>query len=295
MHDLSIQTKTPTKILYHNNCPDGFASAFVFYLKYKNNCQYIPVNYNDTKIYEIIDELLPSDNVIMVDVSFDEQILIEIKKKVHDFILLDHHPIAKELSKKHSFVIFNKTFSGCVLAHNYLSNNYLFENNNKNEIPLLLKVVQARDLHQNLKDAFEILQVLDSIPYDFKSWELFNERLNDDKESIISEGSYMKYRIDALCFKLTESASPITMGGYNGLSVNAPVELGDQIGIMLAQNADFGFTWFVNKIGKVRASWRSHKIDVSKLAEKYNGGGHDFSSAAEIDLYDIKKILLNEG
>jgi len=82
---------------------------------------------------------------------------------------------------------------------------------------------------------------------------------------------------------LVSRAKETAFEGYKALIIETPV-FHSEVGNALAQKLPpIGIVW-VQKNGKISVSLRSDgTVDVSKLAEKYGGGGHKSASGFVLD------------
>ena len=100
-------------VLYHAGCPDGFGAAWACWNKFGDNAEYIPVKHGASP------PNVEGRNVIIVDFSYPEPILLEMERVAESLVLIDHHKSAiKELSHL-SFCHFDENFSGAYLAWKY--------------------------------------------------------------------------------------------------------------------------------------------------------------------------------
>ena len=97
----------------------------------------------------------------------------------------------------------------------------------------------------------------------------------------------LRYR-DKIIKRLIGNADKVNFEGYSALAVNSPV-LQSEIGnALVKKGAKVGIIWS-QRNGKRYFSLRSnHGVDVSKLAQKFGGGGHRAASGFSLD---IKKSL----
>lgn len=91
--------------------------------------------------------------------------------------------------------------------------------------------------------------------------------------------------------RLLDKAEFIRFAGKNIYAVNSPV-LHSQIGARLAKKAPLGIVWHQQK-GRRFFSLRSRSLDVSKIAEKFGGGGHRL--AAGFNLSASKPLPWKNG
>ena len=137
----------------------------------------------------------------------------------------------------------------------------------------------------------DILHVLDTLPHDFQQWGQLASRLEQDPESVRHAGALKRIRFEAAADRLLPHACPVEMGGLKGLSVNAPMEFADHVGNALAEQVDFGFTWYLDCEGRVQASWRSKGPNVIPLAEAFGGGGHPRAAGARLTIAQLAEVL----
>lgn len=77
--------------------------------------------------------------------------------------------------------------------------------------------------------------------------------------------------------------------GLSGATINVPYLLASEMGNFLCRtkNKDFAFTWFLRTDGQIQGSWRSEKMDILHLAEKFGGGGHPRACGARMSMTDL--------
>ena len=78
-----------TTCIYHANCPDGFAAAWVV-KKALENVVFFPAGYQTT----------PPDvtgkDVVIADFSYKRPVLLEMAAQANSILILDHHKTAIE-------------------------------------------------------------------------------------------------------------------------------------------------------------------------------------------------------
>lgn len=271
------QTK-PELILYHARCPDGFGSAWLYWQVLGDDAIYIPTRYGQEP------PSVRGKNVLMIDVSFSHPIIQSLAEQAHSFRLLDHHESAYHELKDLPCTTFDLNKSGVGLAWQDL--------HGETPMPLLVQFIQDRDLARPGKPgAAQVLHVLDALPYQFEAWSELAERVETDLEAVVAEGALMEQKFDAIANRFLSHTTPIRMKGHHGLAVNAPMEFASALGDRLSEHADFSFTWFMDAMGQIHASWRSRKINVIPLAKAYGGGGHVHSAGARLTVPQLVEAL----
>ncbi len=268
----------PTVVLYHARCPDGFGAAWVYWQQLRERAVYIPVLYGQEP------PSVKGQDVIMVDVSFSRPVIERLVAEARSFRLLDHHRSAFEELGDLPCATFDLNLSGTGLAWRDVHGDVPF--------PKLVECIQDRDLHRNdVVGGDQVLHVLDAQPYAFEAWDALSKRVDADFEGVRQEGVFMHRKFQSLTRRLMDHATPIELGGRRGLAVNAPMEFASEVGSALAEKAEFGFTWYLDAVGRVHGSWRSGKIDVIPLAKLYGGGGHPHASGARLTLEQLGELL----
>jgi oligoribonuclease NrnB/cAMP/cGMP phosphodiesterase (DHH superfamily) len=271
---LSAVSNKPKKlVLYHANCADGFCAAWVCWKKFKDDAEYVPVQYGQA----------PPDvrgrEVYIVDFSYNAFITTNLILAAESMVILDHHKTAQEALHpfKSTKIIFDMKKSGGRLTWEYL-----FPGENP---PWLVFYTEDRDLwHFALPNSREVNDCLSSYPFDFNVWEAFsNYRLDGNEFSqLIQEGAAIQRYKQQLVDCAIEHAVEINIGGHYILAVNSTVLFSEVAG-KLAEGRPFGATYFIRKDGKKVWSLRSSPdgVDVSEVAKKYGGGGHKHAAGFE--------------
>ena len=150
-----------------------------------------------------------------------------------------------------------------------------FHSNKK--IPSLLLHIEDIDIWKfRLPRTKELIACLDSYKLDFKLWNKF--AADWDKPSLvkkyIEQGQAIVRYQEQIIKEMVVYAQKVSFQGYKTLAVNSPI-LRSEIGHSLYQKKPpISIIWY--KINShIAVSLRSNgKVDVSKLAAKFGGGGH---------------------
>jgi len=268
-------------VFYHKNCPDGFASAWTTWKKFKNKAEYIPLNYQSPFDYNI-----KSKKIYFLDVCPNRKILENLKKNDCEIVIIDHHLSAKrnlDLVCPGSFIMrLNMKRAGAVLTWKYFFP--------EKKIPELLLYIEDIDLWKFKKPfSREIIASINLPDFDFKKW----DRLTKDIENIakrkkyISEGKKIVKYQDDMVEGIVKKAIKIKIGKVKTLAVNSSVLISEIGDALIKKLPPIAVVWFETGDRK-RVSLRSNgKIDVSKIAEKYGGGGHKCAASFAIKSEDI--------
>jgi len=255
-------------VFYHKNCPDGFASAWAAWKKFKNKAEYVPLNYQASFDYNI-----KNKKVYFLDVCPDRKILENLKKNHCEVVIIDHHLSAKrnlDLVCPGSFIMrLNMRRAAAVLTWKYFFP--------KKKIPKLLLYIEDIDLWK-FKKRFsrEIVACINLFDIDFKKWNRLVSNIEDIKKRrrYILEGKKIVEYQDEMIKQIIGDAKKIKIGKIKTLVVNSSVLISEIGDALIKKLPPIAVIWF-EAGDKKRISLRSNgKVDVSKIAEKYGGGGH---------------------
>lgn len=268
----------PTKVLYHADCPDGFAAAWLYWRRLGDGASYVPVAHGDGPVS------VEGEDVVVVDFAYPRPVMLEMAARARSLRVLDHHASARDDLRGLGFAHFDLERSGAGLAWQDLHGDV--------PAPLMVQCIEDRDLHRwSVEGSLDILHVLDTLPREFAAWEAFFDKTLEAPQAIRAQGALMRQRFEASANRLVPHALPVQAGGLRGLAVNAPPEFADHVAHALARSADFGLTWFLDARGRVRVSWRSSRVDVIPLAQAFGGGGHPGAAGARLNLSQLSELL----
>ena len=272
-------------LIYHADCPDGFGSRFAFWLKYRDEMEYIPAAHGRPT-----PENLEGRDIIFADFSYKPEILLDIRKKAKSLKIIDHHVSAYnsiiDLGKMaYDEYVYDSKRSGASLCWSYLFPD--------KKIPHFINVIEDRDIWKwNVKDSRSLILYLDSFPYSIEKWQEFlfdfepeSSRYNE----ILMQGSAIKRYKDSTVEVLLKSKHKMVIDGNEIWAVNSPY-LRDDIGDKLLVGAPFSAVYFMDR-DQYRFSLRSSDcgMDVSVIASKLGGGGHRNAAGFTIDNLDKLK------
>jgi len=303
MTKISKNTSKNIIVFYHEKCLDGFGSAYTAWKKFKNRAEYIALSYSVTgedvlkdKKIKISD--LKNKEIYFIDFCLNETEIRKVEKVAKKLVVIDHHIGKKELVESLANSIFGNGVSGAYLAHEYFFP--------KKKIPKLIKYISIGDTYSFSKNEKarrgeeNIIAYLATLDFDFKTFskaekdfEDKNKFLEIEKIAKILRTNYLKLVENQL-----EDAKLINFEGYKVYAINASGTFRNELGHILAQKAKTFALIYRLGDGYLNVSLRGEgKVDLSKLAKKYNGGGHfDAASFRSTDgkviIEFIKKIIL---
>lgn len=268
----------PIIVLYHAECPDGFAAAWAAWKKFGDLADYLPLFHNNTSIIESLE----GKQVYLLDITYEMRYMKELVAK-NEVVVIDHHLMRKkevETAQKYSFDT-NKSGAG-------LAWEYFFPNQ---PLPYLVGLIQEEDLWKFKGDETkEILAAVKILPFPFGEFQKFSAVATDienpdKRREYIKNGKIVLQAHEAIIADMLKRSNPVVFEGHSVMCVNSSVFV-SEIGNRLAEssNPPFGIIWSARH-GKIAVSLRSDgTFDVAKLAEKYGGGGHKAAAAFTLPL-----------
>lgn len=271
------------KVLYHDNCADGFAAAWVAH-KAHPTADFKAVSYGQRVPWEWLQkDGYPS--VLIVDFSYSRAEILELRE-VADVAVIDHHKTAeKELSGLEGciFCIFDMTKSGCVLTWEYFHED--------KPVPKLLQYIQDRDLWKfELPDSKEINAYIGIEEHTFEAFHKLAEELESDGTRAgaallgrtILRSQKIRYELAA------DQAILRDFAGHRVPVVNCSLDDTSGVLHLLISDERFGTHFAVSYCdradGKRQWGLRGHgEIDVAEIAKRYGGGGHHNSAGFVTD------------
>lgn len=263
--------------IYHGNCLDGFAAAWVVWKIFgESNTEYF------AGVYQQEPPSVEKRYVTIVDFSYRRPVLLKMAEQAESIRIIDHHKSAeadlRDFPARNVKVHFDMEHSGCILTWMHFCPD--------REPPQLLKHIEDRDLWKfALPCTREITAALASYEMNFKTWDMLMNpecllgmhieglaiarKHNKDVENLVRSNMYW-----------------IEIGGVSVPVANLPATLTSDAGnLMATQFAPHSFAacFWNNKYGRT-FSLRSVEggADVSEVAEIYGGGGHKHAAGFSV-------------
>jgi nanoRNase/pAp phosphatase (c-di-AMP/oligoRNAs hydrolase) len=269
-------------VIYHDQCRDGFGAAYAAWKKFGDTASYIP-----RKTQDPVPEGLVDKEIYIVDYSYNKAQLDTLVAKNTSVVVIDHHATSKEAVKSFEGNVFDMEHSGAVLAWQYFHPN--------TEVPKLLLYIEDHDLWLfKMEFNREFGAALGEYDQDFETWDRLVDNLSDrdDFSKFLSMGETIARFEDAHVQKLLAFKEKVLFEGNEIYAVNCSRiyrsivahELstlnGKEGGIEMA-------IVYYRYDGKVHCGLRSNgDVDVSKMAQKYGGGGHKNASGMRFDSFE---------
>lgn len=296
-------------IIYHDNCADGFGAAFAAWLKFGDDADYLPMQYNQpldpSKVqYEDRD-------VYILDFSFPKETMEKLLSAASHLVWLDHHKTAFEMwcggipdsehyircdDKRQIFLVNFK--SGAMLAWEHFHPGTL--------VPYLIQLIDDRDrwVFQYGEESRALHAALSlRRPWTFKDWaallprEVLPNEPNETHAGVlaIAEGrTILRYQAQQVeesakralpcCIPWSDTLTP--RAASEGMAVNTPNNISEVGHALAKQSGTYGLVWYYDAKDKVaQCSLRSiGDYDVSAIAKAFGGGGHQNAAGFRVSV-----------
>jgi len=266
-------------VLYHAECPDGFGGSFAAWKKFGKTAIYIPVYHNTPPPEEIYGK-----HVFTLDYSYKLPVVKNILPRVKSLTIIDHHVTNIGAAKLAGGVVDIK-HSGAVLSWKY------FHPDKK--IPRLFKHVEDIDTWKfRLPYTKELAEITALYPLDYKVWEKLVREVEtrNGLNKYVTEGKILLKKRDDQVKKVAAYAEEVEFEGYKCLMSNSPVYCSHIGAYLCKKKPPLAIIWS-RRGKKIVVSLRSDgTVDVSKIAEKYGGGGHKAAAGFSWEVADFLKI-----
>jgi len=257
-------SQTPTAVLYHAECADGFGAAWAIWRQFPQS-QFIPVKHGNPP-----PDGLNGQRVVIVDFSYARETLESIRRQTSELLVLDHHITAEKALAGLPYAYFDLKKSGAVLAWEWAHDH---------PVPWLLEYIQDKDLWTwALPQSREINAAVASHPFEFQLLSSFKQK------DLEQEGRAILRYEHELVNKLAGQAVLVEFHGETVPSVQSAV-LTSQIGERLSAEAPFCIIWH-DRDGRRYYSMRSREdgTDVGAIAASFGGGGHTHAAGFSVPL-----------
>lgn len=302
-------------VVYHKNCVDGFCGLFILTLT--NNIDPDAVIFADVPSADSAPRDIENKNIIIIDVAYNKKVMTEFIKKSKRITLIDHHISVRDdmlnlKFRKHDEIVYDVDKCGSSLTWKYFFKD--------KKMPQFIKYIEDNDIGRwSLKDTTFFLSGLNvNYPLVYTNeniarWKkLFS---NNEVESLIKKGkTYSEYQNYLIKHNVgrhhtTNFPSKLVYNSYknffkkigqykvvvfNGHGCPSSNLIANRI--FEQTDCDFIIFWIYNFSKKTYLlQFRSHAVDVSKIAKLFGGGGHTLAAACSIskDIYDIYDLFID--
>lgn len=299
--------------IYHGNCDDGFASAWVVRKFFGDgNVDFFAGDYSPKAPRPEV----KGRDLILVDFSYKRSELEKMCQSARSILILDHHKTAQADLEvfgtindygedwQEWFVHVSEVVERCTesdgswaapvaclfdMDRSGAGITWDFFNPGKDR-PLFIDYIQDRDLwHKKMPGSDLFVVNLRSFPQDFAAWDAIIPVFSHHAEQFCKEGEPIQRYYRKCVEDLKKEARPGALGsrGWYCNAVNAPYAFSSEVAGELADADAVGVCWRQGADGLYHYSLRSRgDQDVSEIAKEFGGGGHKgaagFSSKEQV-------------
>lgn len=260
--------------IYHGNCADGFASAWVVRKALGESVDF------HAGIYQQPPPDVTGRDVFLVDFSYKRPVLLEMAETARAITIIDHHKTAADDLKNlpvNVDSVFDMGHSGATLTYVFF-----FEDHP----PELLLHIEDRDLWRfALPGTREIQANVFSYPYDFAVWD---RMMQQPIEEMIAEGRAIERKHQKDVAELIGVVTRrMVIAGHNVPIANLPyIHVSDAAHALCKGEPFAGCYWDTPKGRVFGLRSTDAGLDVSEIAKQYGGGGHRNASGFTVSYAD---------
>lgn len=263
-------------VFYHVKDNDGLGSAWSAWNKFKDKADYFGIDYHIDYNFDYYNK-----TIYFLDVCPNTEIIKSLKLNHNHLILIDHH-----LSSKSKLSLFDDYKFSLKHSAAVLSWQYFFP---KKKVPKMLIYIEDIDIWKlKIPHSREINNALEFYGSDFRRWNKIAKALEQSKKrkEYLKIGKIIAQYQDKLIQKIIAKAKLVEFEGKRILVVNSPILVSEIGNALVQKRPPLAIVWSETN-QKLWFSLRSNGLcDVSKIAEKYGGGGQKGAAAFSLDNTD---------
>lgn len=281
-------------IIYHTNCVDGIAAAYIAWTRLNPNAVLTPWQYNQPFP---LSGLSKEDEIYIVDFSFPRQTLLDVHSQVDKLLVIDHHSNMEADIADLPFVIFDTKESGASLAWKHFYPCM--------DTPYAIQLVKDYDLWNHSLAHTNVFNKIVKSRLTWQDMDYWDRIVNDCKflNNELSQGSVLVEQEESYIAKMSSPASPryrlTTFKGYRVATFNTTFAINEvSAHLLVTEKIDFTVNYeVVSGDGRVVFNLRSLKgsqMNVGAFAKQYYGGGGHQSSGGFITDMDIGLKIIQQ-
>src|SRR3989344_9072621 len=257
-------------VLYHADCPDGFGGAYAAWKKFGDTAEYIPVKYGRTP--PVVEK---GREIYFVDFCYPKNIMDAFAKDAKRLVVLDHHLGTRSVVESMPEHIFDEKRSGAVIAWNYFHPDI--------PTPLILRYVQAGDLYIfDMPESRAALSYLYTHSFHFSEWDHLATVFENETErrKIFERGTIYYEYYSLIVSQMAARAELVEFEGYECYLASSPSQFISDVGHELSKKkGPIALVAGGGRYGGKILFPGGGALDVSELARRHGGNGHQNASA----------------
>lgn len=260
-----------TVIIYHKNCPDGFAAAFAAWKKFGNRAEYYAVSPN-----ELPPMPLRKREIYLLDHCYLTPTLLKLRMANEKVVAIDHHATNAPHARHATEHVFDVKHSGAVLAWQYF--------HPTKRIPALFRYIEDGDLWRfKLPQSRALFSYAYFRPFDFKEYDALMRGMESARlrKRYLVFGKFLADYDATLIREEAGKAELVQFGKYKVLAVNSTSKRhhSEVCHALREKRPPLSIVWRIER-GMIEVSLRSDgTVDVGRLAAQFPGGGGHLKAA----------------
>lgn len=279
---VAVKAEPPKRVtvLYHRNCTDGWCSAYQLKKKFPD-AKLIDVNYNEDP-----PEIVDTDLLIIADFSYPKDVLLDLKSKVSEIVILDHHKTAKDQLEGLDFCTFDMNESGASLVAAYLK-----KLDPTYKTPWFVDYVKDRDLWTwTLPESRAVSAFIRTFEMTMEDWD---KLATVDVATASKSGQAILLAQKQVIDIVLKNAIRVNYEGHDIVIVNSSCYQSEIGEAACEAGAVFAVIFNIRSDKKVSVSFRSKGYNVSREALRYGGGGHVMAAGCVFERYEdfVREVI----
>lgn len=305
---------TKTVVLYHRGCNDGTASAAMCLEYGYPDADYFPYQYGDELPVEV-----EGSHLILLDLSLKEDKIKETLQRVESILIIDHHATAKPLTEKlipvrthaeyleyltkqsdlpKAYILYQDKVCGAVLTWAFF-NSIATVKGMQEFMPAGLELINDYDLWQHrLADTkpFNAFIIKSGVtPHSFRSM-VSDTSSWKPADQVLSVGkAYLAYDNNIIRGVTRSYIQHGWVDLRQAAFINAPHHLRNEVADRILAEHEWAavVVCYTIRHDKIVVSLRSRDYPVSRVAERFGGGGHAKAAAYTIPVGPLDHFRRN--
>lgn len=272
-------------ILYHKDCLDGWAAAFLALKLYGEECKHIAISPGADPLSDEVLAAASGKDVLMLDVSRPPAEIDKLLTFADSLLILDHHKSNEEDARSwggEPVAFFDQERSGAGLALDVFFPGARYPRR-MSSMPIswdlveIILAIEDRDLWRfKLPNTKAICASMHLYEKTYEEWDIYTDNAEDREEEGESLLRFQESEVEriakgAFLYNILEGAI---------LVCNTPIHQSEVGELLCTTRAPAPLStvllWYLDSDGAFRGSFRSapNGADVSKIAKRFGGGGH---------------------
>ena len=280
----------PDLYVIHDADPDGMTCGWLINRYIDSYCGLVCQLHGQDKIQN--KEMYRDKDVIICDLSFDREELLQLQMIAKSVLLLDHHASAKEKLGDLDFCIFDTSQCAAGVVSDWIAKQ------RKDYIrPTLVNYIDDLDTWKWAQPRSKtIAAAIYCQPLSLDAWNWMALDLevarSIDESDLFKIGQILELQQRRDMEMIKENTVVVNFEGYEVPCVNSILHRSD-LGHQLCEeyNSQFAIVWYAKDRDTISVSLRSSKYEILDIAQKYGGGGHPKAAGFRLTFQQMREVF----